>query len=548
MYKLLIGFTLILTLLSVRAQGVADDEKCTRGAKYLIITFDRYYQIIQKFAHWKHKKGISTKIVKISEIGGNKPQLIKDYISDAYYSWEIVPEYVLLVGDINNIAPYPHPNVGASDNPYADVNNDTLLEMSIGRLPAHNKQQLRSMINKIFNYERKPYLAETTFYKTALTIRQDPGPFHNAGVRFVRTMILDNSDFTQVDTLFNPAHNKYDVQDSIKAGRGYVFYTGHGAGTHWPSPFNVTPYINNKMKTPVIFSWSCQTVLKKNYLGQKWLKSGSPRYPRGAVAYIGTTTSGLYARYRNFVARNFFRSVFQNKALNIGNALKEGLDSLWNYTPDFFGRVLYSEFNLLGDPTMCLWTSIPKPMSVEHDTIISTGQQQFNVYVTNPEGQEIEHALVCLSVPDDNNFYYQGHTNIFGLVSFQIEANRYDSILITVTAQNYIPYEGKCRVIPKSANIVLSGYSQRDEPFSVYPNPAKSEIRIRCPLSANKIKIFDVTGKVAKDIGDCRGDYQRQPHNDGMVRISLDGVKNGVYFVSVETDSNSFIERFVILK
>lgn len=515
--------------------------KRERGAKYLIICYDRYYKTVQRLAQWKQKKGILTKVVKISEIGDNKPNVIKDYISDAYNSWEIIPEYVLIVGDINNIAPYPHPLVGASDNPYVDVNNDTLLELKIGRLPCHNKRQLYVMINKIFNYERKPYLGDTMFYKRAMTIRQDPGPYHNTGVEFVRGMILANSDFVQVDTLYNPMHNKFDVQDSLKAGRSYVFYTGHGAGTHWPSPFNVNPYLNNKMKTPVIFSWSCQTVLQKNYLGQKWLKSGSPRYPKGAVAYIGTTTSGLYARYRNFVARNFIRSIFEEKAKDVGTALGVGLDSLWTYTPDSFGHVLYSEFNLLGDPTMNLWTAVPRPMRVTHDSIVTNTLQSYNMSLVNAAGEGIARAQVCLSASDNEDFYYIGDTDSAGLVSFEIDPVGLDSFWITASAPNQIAYEATCQVLTDDRFALTADRFKAPDLFTLSPNPAKSFFTIRLSLFAEypQVKIFDVTGKSVKEIG---GSGVKE------YRVDLQGIKPGVYFVHIKTGKISETKRLTILR
>ncbi|MDW7988315.1 MAG: C25 family cysteine peptidase, partial [candidate division WOR-3 bacterium] len=332
----------------------------TSDAELLIIAPDRFVNTLKPLIDWKYKKGILTSVVPLSFIG-NKPDDIKEFIRNFYYHCsQCTLKYVLLVGDIGDVAPYPHPRLGNTDASYCDIDGDTILDIAIGRLPARNTGQLITMINKIFNYERAPKLTDTMFYKKATTIRQDPGPYHNAGCNFVRNIILSNSDFVSVDTLVNPAHDKYHLKDSLKAGRSYVLYTGHGAGTNWVYPFDLAPYFNNTYKTPVIFSWCCRTVLGNNYLGQKWLRPGTVKRPRGAVAFIGTTTSGLYARYRNFVARNFFRAIFQYQILDISKALKHGLDSLWQYTPDSFGHVLYQEWNLIGDPTLQLWTKVPK--------------------------------------------------------------------------------------------------------------------------------------------------------------------------------------------
>ncbi len=71
--------------------------------------------------------------------------------------------------------------------------------------------------------------------------------------------------------------------------------------------------------------------------------------------------------------------------------------------------------------------------------------------------------------------------------------------------------------------------------FEIYPNPAKSFFVIRLPHTTDRsqIKIFDVSGKLVKEI-----DYP-SVHNDKVaeMRVSLDGIKNGVYFVKVENET-----------
>jgi hypothetical protein len=64
--------------------------------------------------------------------------------------------------------------------------------------------------------------------------------------------------------------------------------------------------------------------------------------------------------------------------------------------------------------------------------------------------------------------------------------------------------------------------------YIIYPNPARTYFNIRLPLSADRslIKIFDVSGKVVKEI-------LRSAQNDNAIRVPLNGIKNGVYFVKV---------------
>ncbi|MEO0084075.1 MAG: C25 family cysteine peptidase, partial [candidate division WOR-3 bacterium] len=59
------------------------------GAKYLIITHDNFYEAILPLAQWKHKKGVPTKVVKLSDLNATPESIarIKNYIVNAYNTW-----------------------------------------------------------------------------------------------------------------------------------------------------------------------------------------------------------------------------------------------------------------------------------------------------------------------------------------------------------------------------------------------------------------------------------------------------------------------------
>ncbi len=156
-------FFIFLVIFSAQAQE--------QGAKYLIITHDTFYNDVQPLARWKHKKGMMTKVVKLSEIGSTSTQ-IKDYIQYGYNNWTVQPEFILLVGAPNLIPwgqTYPY-----SDNPYMNMNGDIFNEILLGRLTVHNNTEAQTVVNKILLYERTPYLGDTTWMRNAcLIVRED---------------------------------------------------------------------------------------------------------------------------------------------------------------------------------------------------------------------------------------------------------------------------------------------------------------------------------------------------------------------------------------
>jgi hypothetical protein len=73
--------------------------------------------------------------------------------------------------------------------------------------------------------------------------------------------------------------------------------------------------------------------------------------------------------------------------------------------------------------------------------------------------------------------------------------------------------------------------------FEVYPNPAKSFFTVQLPQSANhsQIKIFDVMGKVIKEIA------TPSARNDNIVRVSLEDIKDGVYFIKAGDQTRKIV-------
>ena len=76
-------------------------------------------------------------------------------------------------------------------------------------------------------------------------------------------------------------------------------------------------------------------------------------------------------------------------------------------------------------------------------------------------------------------------------------------------------------------------------PFDIYPNPAKSVIRVRCPLSEKSIKIFDVLGKIVKEEKVIR--LRRTQEHKQEVRISLKGINPGIYFLRLGKETKKLL-------
>ncbi len=422
------------------------------GARYLIITDDEFASAIQPLAEWKHKKGMPSKTVMLSETG-HTADSIRNYIVDAYNTWQVPPEFLLLVGAPNFI-PMTYAGGTISDNYYTDVDNDMFNDILSGRLTVHSATEAQTVVNKILLYERTPYLQEASWFTNACLIaNEDYGSYPPVGndtvywndIRLAKNHMLA-SGYNTIDTLSaGLGNNANDVIQAVNSGRGFVLYRGSGLNNWW-MPFDVIPdQTANGAKLPIVLSITCRTMSTSATpaVAEKWLLTGTPTVPRGGAGFFATTTvgGGFITFLRSAVCRGFFNSLFLDGKRTFGAACEGGRRNVYAL---FTSASEYRGFTTLGDPEMNIWTDTPCSLVVDHPSIIPVGNANFNVNVTQASSSlPVDRALVCISAETDTTLYAVDSTDATGNVYFSIYPQVVsDTVFITVTGRNLQPYEG----------------------------------------------------------------------------------------------------------
>lgn len=417
------------------------------GARYLIITHDSFYDDILPLAEWKHKKGMKTKITRLSETGSSSAE-IRNYILNAYNTWQTRPEFLLLVGAPNFI-PFPYVSGTISDNYYTNMDGDIFNEILPGRLTVHNTTETQTVVNKILLYERTPHMADSLWMTNACLIVNEDGYGNDTvyvnDLRHAKGLMLSHG-YRTIDTLFNSlGNNANDVIQSVNNGRAFVLYRGQGVGNWW-SPFNVNPDLtNNGPKLPIVLSITCKTIGTSSTpaTAERWLLTGTPTQPRGGAGYFATTTigGGYITFLRSAVCRGFFNALFGEDVRTFGEACEGGrrnVYALYSSQSEYFG------FTTIGDPEMNIWTATPCPLIVAHPPLVSVGTTSITVNVIRQHsGTPIANALVCISAKDDTTVYSIDTTDIDGNAIIDLCPQIIgDTLYVTVTGKNLQPYEG----------------------------------------------------------------------------------------------------------
>ncbi len=421
------------------------------GARYLIITPDEYYNSLVPLAEWKTQKGVKAKIVPLSETGNDSAQ-IKFYITDAYNTWQIKPEYVLLAGNPQQI-PFMRyiymSDLSYSDNYYANIAGDFHNELIPARLWVFDSMQVKTIVNKILGYEKTPCMDDPDWFRKAVTIvNEDDYPPYSDSTYFADAdyahSLMDNADFLKVDSFSQYAgnNNSEDVMQALNDGRTYIMYRGVGYIT-WDWPFwDIYPEIMfNGYKMPVIISATCATI---EDIGYEWMYAGTPSEPKGPVGFYGTTDAlGGAAEKRSALAKGTLRNIFCDSMATLGKAAEWGR---LEYVSWFGNTQEYNSWSCLGDPEMTVWTGTPKRLEVTHWPRVWIGESL--MITVDHNYQPVESALVCVKAKHDSTVYHYKRTNSSGMVTFTDTIPVSDTALITVTGRNLLP----------CVDTVLAGY------------------------------------------------------------------------------------------
>lgn len=292
------------------------DASGAAAPRMLIFTADGLYNSITPMADWKNSKGIETKVVKMSEIGGGanpSSTQIKDFFISEYNGSER-PDYILIVGDArgSNVMPWFSVGGSKSDHPYSCLaGTDIFPEVSFGRISVQSTGELDLAVNKLIQYEKEPNTTQTDWYKRALIMHSMDGVDPTNG-QVMRDVFLNEAGFTNVD-MVSPS-NEGQITSFLNGGVAWVWFIGHGTETAWADPYwhmSNMPSLNFGERQPSIISIACSNAdldwnETSDCFGEAWMEreTGNSASNFGAstelCAFYTTDTLGKYMIYGYF--------------------------------------------------------------------------------------------------------------------------------------------------------------------------------------------------------------------------------------------------------
>lgn len=368
----------------------------SRDADILVITHESMRSSAQKYVDYRNSQGrlraafVTTEEI-YTEFSSATPDAtaLRDYIGHAFFTWNVKPQYVILLGDASydyrNIAttqPQLVPTYQSDDPDTFDENEsrntddyfvsltytDSNIDMISGRVPVENVEQADQMVDKIIRYEANKNFA--TWRHTSVLSADDDVPC-GEGDGFVRQSeeVLNQymPQWMEPRKVYLPGYPTEKVPSDRKPGatadlmqfmnRGAVItnWIGHGNPKQWAHELllerdQFIPRLSNDTALTFLVAATCNFGL----FDDPAQLSGSEMFflhpTAGAIALISSTRAS-YIYQNEAMIDDFFKKLFTRDA-----DTKEfpSIGSAFLATKISGGGANDEKYHIFGDPSLRL--------------------------------------------------------------------------------------------------------------------------------------------------------------------------------------------------
>ncbi len=329
-------------------------------SNYLIITAPQFESALQPFVDHKISCGFNVDIFTTAETGTTNTD-IKAFIQNRYDDINTRPEFILLIGDVNDI---PIWTTSEPDNPITDLlyatldGTDLYADASIGRFSVTNTTQLNNAINKTIYMENNIAVLDK---QNVFMASNDNYTISEGTHNYVIDTYFDPAGYTNLK-LYSHTYNATTQQliDALNSNKLFAIYSGHGSTTSWADgPPLDESQVNALTNTvyPYVYSFACLTG-EFDYgecFGETWLRTA-----HGGASYYGSSVTSYWDE-DDILERRIFKAMFEDGLTKVTPMFDKGKAYLADYYGGFTPTVkrYFEMYNLMGDPSLETLRQIP---------------------------------------------------------------------------------------------------------------------------------------------------------------------------------------------
>jgi len=431
---------------------------------HVIITSEANEPYWAPLVEWHTKKGVRDTVITTTYIyanysGSDNQAKLRSFVIDAHDNWGTL---YFLIGGENNTVPFEYRSYEGdnipSDEYYGDYDDDWVYEVYVGRVSAEGSTQISCFINKVLKYETDPPLDDWALNACLLgmdlTLASEP-PYYTLTASEDLKKTIDNS---YIPARFNvtevydseSSNHKTEFISALNAGQNLVNHSDHSSPTvmgtgdrnHYSYlTVNNVNSLTNDGRLCNVFSLGCDPneMDHSDCISEYFVIYNSQQ---GGVSFTGNTRSGWFyvgdaASLSGMLDLYWWRGLLVFEQYRLGEALAWAKANCPHYSGWYY---VQWTLNLLGDPEMPVWTDSIKTLVVSHPATFPTSGATFDVHVEDSDGSPVNFAYACLWKGDE--IYETGYTDPLGDVSLTVGPASHGDMFVTVTAQNFVPYQG----------------------------------------------------------------------------------------------------------
>lgn len=344
------------------------------NGSYLIIASHRDMEgSLSQYVQYKQSQNFNTEVIYLDDFGALGDRMMIELL----IKFNVLlpnPDYVLLVGSLNDIPPYSGTGTGA--HPFTDDGYHPRLGRWIisdiynysGHYP-----DIDNIINKTIDTEQ----AYVNTLSTAALFSGKDNKKRRSKFFFNDLKKIANASFSDMGILYtlcngrtipNESSAQTYMNNALQNHPRFFIYSGHGyspsfSGIANPykiyttaSGYNNLYHIANQAPHPMGFGFACHlnSYTTNNNFGARWVAKPDA----GGVTFYGSTiTSSMYPdRYLSKKVFTQLRKI-TNKMSNfpISLWLRVGEDKYYNALKVVWRRRQVKKYNLIGDPTLAVY-------------------------------------------------------------------------------------------------------------------------------------------------------------------------------------------------
>jgi len=513
---------------------------------YLVISTQSGIDAVSDLIEWKNRKGFEVVTGVIPGIGSTASE-IDTYIENAFNTWPVPPEYILLVGDAD-VVPSPVYSRHSADNIYGVIGTGCVPSIHVGRLSGENSSDLEYEAWKIVQHEMYPFEGDSSWFQRGISLGHTE--FTANSWDYMEYMRAASMSPVWLCANGGITPTVASLTEAINHGASILGMCGHGdVTTIYPPSFRVSDIaaLSNGRKLPWFALVACQVGMFDGHycFCEALMGEGSIGDARGGIGAMGPTTNSPYGAADSLV-KWIFKGYFQEEVHHMGAVTDWSKNEVYNY----YGSSAVDNNHmhmLFGCPEMDIYydTAPLTVITCDYPDPVVPGTHTFSV---SCGGTPLEDALVAVKIQDSlsGSWMASDYSDASGNVSLTIPSfGASADVYVTATAFNKSPYLYQ----------TVTGIEQQDQSagpgLRIGSSPCSGALCVFCVVPAGTsaaLDFFDLSGRVVSAMPLNTG-------TDGEIQAVWDGTDNngnrvasGVYYCRLKAGTESLIQPVIMLR